>query len=81
LQSTTENRKHEKMECNETGWSSGDDLPLSTLADEEACVVNDAVFMGAWITASALGLLFWCMRPQNSLRTTKSSTPSKVHKI
>ena len=46
------------MECNETGWSSGDDLPLATLADEEACVLNDAVFMGAWVTASALGLLF-----------------------
>ena len=46
------------MACNETGWSSGDDLPLSSFpVDEEACVVNDAAFMGAWVVACAMGLL------------------------
>jgi hypothetical protein len=46
------------MECNETGWSSGDELPLSSFpAGEEACVVNDAVFQGMWVTAWVLGLL------------------------
>ena len=41
------------MKCNETGWSSGDELPL---ASANACIAHDATYRWIWVSFCVMEL-------------------------